>query len=222
MTGQKDKSKERMVTYMKKLISILVASLMVGGTAVGAGTAIENNDQAMEVAKAQAGVENVYDAETDRDYENGKEVYEVEFEKDGYEYEYEIDAETGAFLETEKEPEEERRDSESVNTSENTEVKSETNKTETEKTADIGRDEAKVIALEHAGVLEADISNVEIDRDHDDGRLEYGVEFQVGNKEYEYEIDAETGKILEYDIDIDDNCHDDDCHDDNCHDRWDD
>lgn len=201
-----------MVTYMKKLISILVASIMIGGTAVGAGAAVENNNQALDAAKAQAGVENVYDVETDRDYKNGKEVYEVEFEKDGYEYEYEIDAETGAFLETEKEPEDERRDSRPVNTSENTEVKSETNKTETEKTEDIGKDEAKAIALQHAGVSEADIFDVEIDRDRDDGRLEYSVEFRVGNKEYDYEIDAETGKILEHDIDIDDDCYD----------RWDD
>ena len=62
--------------------------------------------------------------------------------------------------------------------------------------------EAQAIALEHAGVTEADISRLEVRKDFDDGRQEYDVEFHVDRLEYEYEIDAVTGKILSFDKDL--------------------
>ena len=39
--------------------------------------------------------------------------------------------------------------------------------------------------------------------DDDDGRGVYEIEFYVGNTEYDYEIDAHSGGIIEYDIDRD-------------------
>ena len=38
--------------------------------------------------------------------------------------------------------------------------------------------------------------------DREDGRVVYDVEFYAGNKEYDYEIDAYTGRILSKDTDI--------------------
>ena len=61
--------------------------------------------------------------------------------------------------------------------------------------------EAQAIALEHAGLTEADVSRVYVRADWDDGRQEYDVEFRVGHLEYEYEIDAATGQILSTEID---------------------
>ena len=58
---------------------------------------------------------------------------------------------------------------------------------------DIGEAAAKQIALEHAGVAEADASHLWVSRDYDDGRLEYEVEFFSGSKEYDYDIDAADG-----------------------------
>ena len=40
-----------------------------------------------------------------------------------------------------------------------------------------------------------------MERDYDDGRLEYDVEFDYGHLEYEYTIDGATGAILEYEVD---------------------
>ena len=66
----------------------------------------------------------------------------------------------------------------------------------------ITEDQAKAIALEHAGLTEADISRLQVRKDFDDGRQEYEVEFHVDRMEYEYEIDAVTGKILSFDKDL--------------------
>lgn len=85
-------------------------------------------------------------------------------------------------------------------------------------TDDIGKEKAKEIALQHAGVSADQVIWEEVERDYDDGRLEYQIEFRVGNKEYEYEVDAKTGNIFERDFDVDDE-RDDDRYDD---DRWDD
>lgn len=64
---------------------------------------------------------------------------------------------------------------------------------------DIGKAAAKQIALEHAGIAEADASHLWVSRDYDDGRLEYEVEFFSGSKEYDYDIDAADGSILSFD-----------------------
>lgn len=88
----------------------------------------------------------------------------------------------------------------------------------------IGIENALKAALNHAGVDSALVKNVEVDLDYDDGRLIYEVEFDTKDGEYEYEIDAITGQVLFYEIDIDDdydddNDDDDDDDDDNDDDR---
>ena len=67
---------------------------------------------------------------------------------------------------------------------------------------DIGSEKAKSIALNHAGVTSSTAKFVKVERDRDDGRLTYDVEFYAGNKEYDYEILASDGTILSYDADI--------------------
>ena len=71
-------------------------------------------------------------------------------------------------------------------------------------TKKISAAEAKSIALSHAGLTEAQVKGLRAEYDRDDGRPEYDVEFRVGRTEYEYEIHAETGKILSWDKEIDD------------------
>ena len=62
----------------------------------------------------------------------------------------------------------------------------------------IGEDKAKEIALNHANVT--NITNYKIELDFDDVMV-YEIEFNANNKEYEYEINATTGDIIEYEID---------------------
>lgn len=66
----------------------------------------------------------------------------------------------------------------------------------------IGEKKAKAIALKDAKLKEAQVKFVTVKLDKDDGRMIYDVEFYKGNKEYDYEIDAKTGKIIEKDFDI--------------------
>lgn len=65
----------------------------------------------------------------------------------------------------------------------------------------ISSEDAKAIALEHAGLTEADVTFIkcELDTDYDDHN--YDVEFYTADRlEYDYEIDAYTGRILGYDL----------------------
>lgn len=64
----------------------------------------------------------------------------------------------------------------------------------------IGEDRAKEIALNDAGVSSAEAKMMNVEFDYDDGAAVYEVEFIANNKEYEYEIDAVTGDILEKDV----------------------
>ena len=70
--------------------------------------------------------------------------------------------------------------------------------------ADIGYAKAKSIALNHAGVSENQAYDMEIELDDEDGTLVYEVEFQSGNVEYSYEINAASGAILKHETEIDD------------------
>ena len=61
---------------------------------------------------------------------------------------------------------------------------------------------ALAIAEEHAGVKAEHIDERELDRD--DGRLSWEIEFHSGGVEFEYDIDAYTGEIIEAERDDDD------------------
>lgn len=77
----------------------------------------------------------------------------------------------------------------------------------------IGEEKALAIALKDAGVNKDDLSMSIVDLDMDDGKQEYDVQFNVGTTEYEYSVDAYSGKILQRDKDIDND--NDDYDDDN-------
>ena len=68
----------------------------------------------------------------------------------------------------------------------------------------LSKDEAKNIALRHAGLAEKDVTHLRVEFDYDDGVPEYEVDFRHGGYEYDYEIHAETGKIRTWDKDWDD------------------
>ena len=63
-------------------------------------------------------------------------------------------------------------------------------------------DEAKKIALNHANLTSKEVSFINAEADMDNGVEFYDIEFYNNNKEYDYEISAADGKIIEYDYDV--------------------
>lgn len=61
----------------------------------------------------------------------------------------------------------------------------------------IGKERAKEIALEDAKVSASDAKYLRAHFDKDDYRDNYDVEFYYNGREYDYEIDAKSGAILE-------------------------
>ncbi len=154
-------------------------------------TAEHAQDRALEHQAAQypeLAQYNVLDLHAHLDHHKGSSRYEVEFYCGGYEFEYEIDAVTGTVLDWDT-------DYKGVP------VNTEPQKADAVSSGDIGEAAARAAALAHAGVREADAFEWDVDRDYEDGRLEYELEFKAGNLEYEYTIDGSTGAILEYEMD---------------------
>ena len=59
----------------------------------------------------------------------------------------------------------------------------------------ITRKEALDIALEKAGVAEKDIRDLDIELDKDRGAKVWGIDFEHGNMEYSYDVDAVSGEV---------------------------
>lgn len=65
--------------------------------------------------------------------------------------------------------------------------------------AGITANDARDAALKHAGLDESQVSDVDVDLDRDNGKLIYEVDFNSGNTEYDYDIDAESGAVISAD-----------------------
>ena len=65
--------------------------------------------------------------------------------------------------------------------------------------AGITANDATESALRHAGLDKSQVRDIEVDLDRDNGKLIYEVDFNCGNTEYDYDIDAETGKVISAD-----------------------
>ena len=177
------------MTHMKKnfskriaaAVTALVLSLMLSICAVAAPSASITPDEAKQAAldHAQLTAEQVVFTQAKLDYDDGRAVYDIEFYSGNKEYDYEIDANSGKVLEFDYDIE--NFDISSV------QVK-------------LSLDEAKAVALKNAKLSENDVVFTKAKLDYDDGRAVYDIEFYSGNKEYDYEIDANTGKILDRDI----------------------
>ena len=62
----------------------------------------------------------------------------------------------------------------------------------------IGTASAKSIALNHAGLSNYNVTFTKAKLTTEDGIKVYDVEFRTADTEYEYEINAKTGKIIEF------------------------
>ena len=117
------------------------------------------------------------------DYEDGRRVYEIEFYSGNTEYDYEILASNGKIISYDKEIE-------------NYEIP----RKNTSSSTYIGKAKAKSIALKDAGVSASSATFTKTKLDYEDGIRVYEIEFYTNSAEYEYEINAKTGKIRDMDV----------------------
>jgi len=64
----------------------------------------------------------------------------------------------------------------------------------------VTKEEAKQIALNKAGVTEAEATFTKARLDYDDGREEYEFEFFANNTEFDIDVDANTGRVVKFDV----------------------
>lgn len=64
----------------------------------------------------------------------------------------------------------------------------------------IGKIEAKKIAIEHAGVIVENVNSIDVDYKNEDNIKKYDVKFNCDGKMYTYEINATTGEVILYDF----------------------
>lgn len=210
-----------MKTYLAIICAILALFLLAGCASTAASPA---NIDAAEIssvppaevkldqlsakteALADAGLREseVSDLRTEYEVDDGVPQYEVDFRSGDTEYSYTIHAETGAILEKDQdhEPVKQPQPTEAPKVTEPpaTEAPKETQPAEEK----ISASKAKSIALNHAGVSSDDARGMECEYDADDGVKLYEVSFRSGKYEYDYEINALTGKIISWDKEIDD------------------
>lgn len=144
-----------------------------------------SGDIGLEAAKSaalkHAGLSTAVFTKAERDYDDGRLEYELEFHTDSAAYEVTVDAATGRVLDYEKEN-----------------LRSSTGST------DIGAQAAKAAALKHAGLSESQVRELQAEWDNENGRAVYEVEFKSGGMEYDYVIDAATGAVLDHEVERDD------------------
>ncbi len=206
------------------VILAAVMSISLGATAFAAVGQQKAEDIALEHAGLTSSDIKYIFSETD--WEHGTKVYDVEFlTNDLKEYDYEINAETGSIISFDYDAEHSfeglgrsaengRREGSgyerSSRSSEGSKLRLRDGSHESWRedrrysyadTAEISEAEAEAIALETADVKSSDVSYIRTKLDFDDGRLLYEIEFVSGIMEYELEIDADTGKVLDFDAD---------------------
>ena len=125
------------------------------------------------------------------DYEDGRRVYEIEFYSGNTEYDYEILASNGKIISYDKDIENYKIPRKNTSSS-----------------TYIGKAKAKSIALKDAGVSASSATFTKTKLDYEDGIRVYEIEFYTNSAEYEYEINAKTGKIRDMDVEHFD-CDDD-------------
>ena len=146
-------------------------------TVTGIGTVDEAAAQKIALEHAGVAAADATITESKLDYEDGRQVYDIEWYAGGAKYDYEIAADTGEIISSGYEGNTAGTDGNNITVSE----------------AD-----AKKTALDRvSGATDKDIYEWKLD--YDDGRPEYEGKIIYGGTEYEFTIDAATGSVMEWD-----------------------
>lgn len=145
--------------------------------ATGIGTVDEAAAQKIALEHAGVKAADATITKSKLDYEDGRQVYDIEWYAGGAKYDYEIATDTGEIISSAYEEKTMGADSKNITVSE----------------AD-----AKKTALDRvSGATDKDLYEWKLD--YDDGRPEYEGKIIYGGTEYEFTIDAATGSVMEWD-----------------------
>ena len=133
------------------------------------------------------------------DYDDRFTAYNVEFYSNNQEYDYKIDANSGDIIEYDLDVESYAIPQNNNNINANTNVAN--NNINNSNNVAITDAKAKEIALKHANLSANQVQYLNAHLDYDDGMQVYDVNFYANNVEHSYEIDAQTGNIVSYDVD---------------------
>lgn len=196
----------------KKMLVTAAVTLTLMGLVAGCGGKDIGESKAKEIALENAGVteSDISRYQSSKDRDDGKTLYEIQFASGDTEYEYEINAENGNIISYGSESLNNGQSSTQNNT-ETTTDNSGTNSTDTSQSQDHSQNttanntgvnvqfseaDAKAAALERVpGATEQDLR---MELDHDDGKYIYEGDIIYQQMEYEFEIDANTGKFLKW------------------------
>lgn len=196
----------------KKMLVTAAVTLTLMGLVAGCGGKDIGESKAKEIALENAGVteSDISRYQSSKDRDDGKTLYEIQFASGDTEYEYEINAENGNIISYGSESLNNGQSSTQNNT-ETTTNNSGTNSTDTSQSQDNSQNttanntgvnvqfseaDAKAAALERVpGATEQDLR---MELDHDDGKYIYEGDIIYQQMEYEFEIDANTGKFLKW------------------------
>ena len=146
-------------------------------TVTGIGTVDEAAAQKIALEHAGVAAADATITKSKLDYEDGRQVYDIEWYAGGAKYDYEIATDTGEIISSAYEEKTMGADSKNITVSE----------------AD-----AKKTALDRvSGATDKDLYEWKLD--YDDGRPEYEGKIIYGGTEYEFTIDAATGSVMEWD-----------------------
>ena len=167
--------KKRIISKAIALTVSVAVVLSMGLTAFGASYIGESKAISKALKNAGTTRSAVWNIECDRDEDDGVAVYEVEFKKGRTEYSYKINARTGNIREK------------------NVEYgyKYSSGKL-------IGKTAATNKAFKFSGISKSSVTDIVCKYDYDDGKALYEVKFRKGNWKYECDVNAKTGKIVEY------------------------
>lgn len=204
---------------MKKITLLAGTVILTVGALAGCGANGSSKDigrdAALETAlsDAQTIEADVTRLKVSEDRDDGRKVYEISFDVNGMEYDYEVAASDGQILSAEREElvssgagntadsnagsnAGQTTDGSAQGSSENNANHEDHMNYTDNPNVKLTREEAMKIALERvSGASEKDIH---IELDSDDGQFRYEGDIIYEQKEYDFEIDANSGNILEW------------------------
>ena len=150
--------------------------------------------KAAALSHANISAESLRDFDCELETDDGILIYDISFKTADAEFEYDIDAATGAVISYDRE-----------------DFRQNPDKPQTPELPDrLSPAEAVEIALNHAGIDRAEITDMECELEENNGSAYFDISFQWGVFDYDYDIDAVSGSILECEKDRDDDVIDND------------